>query len=252
MPPGPPFLSFRPRPALWDRVVSIDIVENDSEVRSVLPTSGAVLGLQFEGGVRAGDHLLSPAGVTGVQRTAREYTYVGHTVSVLVHFTPQGVGCLGIPASKLTGRSVGLEDLLSPPRAREARERILAANTTEQRVEAMEQFLLKLPFVRDPLVERALDLLTRNPDEEAQVARVALDLEISERQLERRFVERVGMPPKRFVSLRRFEHALALARTAESLTNVALEAGYYDQSHFIRDFRRFAGMAPSELLRTHC
>jgi methylphosphotriester-DNA--protein-cysteine methyltransferase len=59
----------------------------------------------------------------------------------------------------------------------------------------------------------------------------------------------VGVTPKRYASLARFERALQLARGAASLTHAALDAGYYDQSHFIRDFTRFAGGPPGQFLR---
>jgi AraC-like DNA-binding protein len=96
----------------------------------------------------------------------------------------------------------------------------------------VEELLLALERAPDLLVERVLELLGAGPHEGSLVAGVA----------------RVGITPKRFASLRRFEQAVALARTSPSLTETALAAGYYDQSHFIRDFRRFSGAAPGELL----
>jgi AraC-like DNA-binding protein len=55
--------------------------------------------------------------------------------------------------------------------------------------------------------------------------------------------------PKRFASLLRFERALLLARQGGRLTDVALNAGYYDQSHFNREFSRFTGQAPGAYFR---
>jgi transcriptional regulator GlxA family with amidase domain len=199
--------------------------------------------------VRTGDGLLSVAGVTGIQQTARRYAYVGDTATILVRFTPQGAGCLGVPASELASRSVALDELLPPARAREAHERFLDAPGMVERVAVVEQLLRGLPFAPDPLVARALALIGPTAGEDASIAAVARSLGLSERQLERRFLLRVGITPKRFATLRRFERAVALAKTAPSLTSAALAAGYYDQSHFIRDFRRFTGTTPSDLLR---
>jgi len=238
---------FRPCAALRDRVVHLAFVENDGGELSVLPTAGAVLGFQFHGRVRAGVELLSPAGVTGIQKSAREYGYVGPTASLLVRFTPQGATCLGVPASDLANHSAPLDVLIGPARARQARERLLDARNADDRRAIVEQLLLDLPFAPDPVIERALRLLDSAPDESASVARVARSVSLSERQLERRFLQRVGITPKHFASLRRFERAVALARTAPSLTAAALEAGYYDQSHFIREVRRFAGATPGQL-----
>jgi AraC-like DNA-binding protein len=236
--------SFEPTFVLRDRVLAIDVVEHEGGEICVLPSTSAVLGLQVCGRVRSRDALLSIVGVTGIQSEARRYVYVGPTVSLLVRFTPQGASCLGVPVSELADRSVALAELLGPARAREASERLHDAPDTVARVQVVEQLLLGLAWVPDAIVERALELLRVG----SNVAAVARELAISERQLERRFLARIGLTPKRFASLRRFEHALAHARTSPSLTDTALAAGYYDQSHFIRDFHRFAGATPGELL----
>lgn len=240
---------FRPHPGLSGRVASIDVVESAGAELTVLPTTGAVLGFQFRGRVRADADLLSTAGVTGIQHGARRYAYLGDTASILVRFTPQGAACLGVPVSEITGKSLPLDDLLPPARVREARGRLLEARTTADRVAVVERLLLELPFADDPLVARGLAMIESSSGGAPIVGSMARALAISERQLERRFLERVGLTPKRYAALRRFERAVAIAKDAPSLTDAALGAGYYDQSHFIREFRRFTGSAPGELLR---
>ena len=240
--------AFQPHRELRDRVAGIDVVEHDAVEHTVLPSAGAVLGLQLRGRVRAGDEMLSIAGVTGIQPGARRYGYVGDTASILVRFTPQGASCLGVPASELAGRSVALDELIPPARARELCERVGEAPGVREGVGLVEELLLGLPFVQDRVIARAMERLEAGVGEDAGVAGVAREVGLCERQLERRFLARVGITPKRFATLRRFERAVALARTTASLTSVALQAGYYDQSHFIREFRRFTGAAPRELL----
>jgi AraC-like DNA-binding protein len=226
-------------------VVSIDVVETDGGVSVVLPSTSVVLGFQFHGRVRASDDYLALAGVTGIQATAKTYSYEAKTGSLLVRFTPEGAACLGVPVAELTGRSVALDAILPRARVAEAHERLGEASDTPTRVAVVERLLTELPYEDDPLVTRAATLLT-NAHDEASVSAIARALGVSERQLERRFLARVGVTPKRFATLRRFERAVARATTAPSLTAAALDAGYYDQSHFIRDFRRFAGSSPRE------
>lgn len=233
---------------LRDRVAAIDVIEHGAAEQTVLPSTAAVLGLQLRGRVRAGDELLSIAGVTGIQQVARRYAYVGDAASVLVRFTPQGAACLGVPAAELAGRSVALDDLLPPARARELSARIGEAAGTREAVAIVQELLLGLPFVQDRKLARAIERLDAGVGEDAGIAAVAREVGWSERQLERRFLARVGVTPKRFAMLRRFERAVALLPTAPSLTSVALEAGYYDQSHFIREARRLTGTAPGGLL----
>jgi transcriptional regulator GlxA family with amidase domain len=116
-------------------------------------------------------------------------------------------------------------------------------------VAVVERLLLGMPFTPDPTVERALALIRPGGDEELKVATIARTLRIGERQLERRFRARVGMSPRRLFSLRRFELAAKLAATSRSLTRAAVDAGYYDQTHFNHEFQRFAGMSPGAWLR---
>lgn len=77
------------------------------------------------------------------------------------------------------------------------------------------------------------------------VAELAHEAGLSTRQLERRFRERVGLGPKTFVRIVRFQRALALLRAPRArLAQVALRCGYYDQAHLVRDFRQFAEASP--------
>jgi AraC-like DNA-binding protein len=80
---------------------------------------------------------------------------------------------------------------------------------------------------------------------------VAAGLGQSERQLRRRFETAVGLSPKRFARLRRFQQVFALGREqdAGAWAEAALAGGYCDQAHFNRDFRAFTGSRPRELLR---
>lgn len=99
---------------------------------------------------------------------------------------------------------------------------------------------------------------TRAPALEHVIARVrasggrtsidalARETGLSTRQLERRFRQRVGLGPKTFARLARFQRALALVRrSGSSLAAIAARSGYFDQAHMVRDFRQFAHESPS-------
>jgi AraC-like DNA-binding protein len=71
----------------------------------------------------------------------------------------------------------------------------------------------------------------------------------SERHFARQFREEVGLTPKAFARVVRFNHAVRkLTNGQPRLVDVALDCGYYDQAHFARDFRALSGVTPSELL----
>jgi AraC-like DNA-binding protein len=244
--------TFAPHRALTTRVIAIDVLHHTSADAFVLPSTSAVLGFQFRGRVRqVGGERLSPAGVTGLLGGPRRFAYEGAAGSVLVRFTPQGAACLGLPVGELADRSVALADF-GPPgwRIADLGERLHEARDDAARATLVQDWLLALPYARDPLVTRALARLGA-AEGDAAIAAIARELGLSERQLERRFLVRVGVTPRRYARLVRFERAAArLASAAEdTLASIGQEAGYFDQSHFIREVRAFAGTTPAALRR---
>jgi AraC-like DNA-binding protein len=80
------------------------------------------------------------------------------------------------------------------------------------------------------------------------VDRLAADFGISGRQLERRFLNEVGIGPKLLSRILRFQQVFrAVERSDKNWARIAVDCGYYDQAHLIRDFRQFAGETPSGL-----
>jgi AraC-like DNA-binding protein len=78
------------------------------------------------------------------------------------------------------------------------------------------------------------------------VSGLAKRVNLSNRQLERRFLDAVGMTPKRFCRIRRFQRVLqAMEEPGANWADAAVACGYYDQAHLIRDFRRFSGLTPA-------
>jgi transcriptional regulator GlxA family with amidase domain len=73
---------------------------------------------------------------------------------------------------------------------------------------------------------------------------------LSVRQFERQFEKELGMPPKRFARIARFQFALdaKLVDPSRSWLGVALDAGYYDQMHLVRDFHSLSGVSPTQLV----
>jgi AraC-like DNA-binding protein len=97
----------------------------------------------------------------------------------------------------------------------------------------------------DPLVRAAV---RRLHDPRARVETLARELDVSARQLRRRFESAVGYGPKRLARVLRLERALGVARGGGELAWAAATAGYADQAHFAHDCRALAGVSPSALL----
>ena len=71
---------------------------------------------------------------------------------------------------------------------------------------------------------------------------------MSLRTLERQFTEKVGVPPKLFARFKRFHNALSLinSQIPQSWSNIVYNCGYFDQAHFIKEFKTFTNNSPSE------
>jgi transcriptional regulator GlxA family with amidase domain len=179
--------------------------------------------------------------------------YAQHASIVGVHFRPGGAfPFLGVPAGELADTHVDLEALWGRPAA-ELRERLCAAATPAERFSLLEQTLaarLDRTTARHGAVPVALDAFEQTGTS-VRVRDVARRVGLSQRRFIQVFATEVGLTPKLYGRVRRFQRALALVRggPAPDWARVAAECGYFDQSHLIRDFRAFSGLAPEEYLR---
>jgi AraC-like DNA-binding protein len=151
---------------------------------------------------------------------------------------------LGVSASAIAGKIVPLEDLWGPS-ARELRDRLATVREVSEATMLVEQAIAERVSVgaRTDLARTAASKLV-----DANVKVVADELGISERQLRRVFRDAVGVGPKAFARLVRFNRALDAARRGDSWTRIAAATGYCDQAHLIDDFRAIAGTTPRALM----
>jgi len=232
--------------ALAGCIREIAVAYNRARTLDAAPTTGALLALRLSGEVSASGVPVPALSVTGLQTRARSYEYTGPTLTWLVRLTPQGSRCLGVPPRSLTDTIVCAADLPAGPALVALHQQLLATHDSAAALAALEGAFRALPFEPDPLVERALALLKAAP---SRIATLAARLGVSERQLERRFVAAVGVSPKRFASLLRFERALPVLDHRAGLASVAQACGYYDQPHLSREIKGLTGNTPARWQR---
>lgn len=166
-----------------------------------------------------------------------------------IRFHPGGtVPFFGVPMYELTDRLVELGSLASE----------LESNLVDitcdlpqlsQKIEAVENFLARY-LLRYKYHSWTTALAGKIVDQGGLISidQLATDAGISSRQLERRFQREVGLGPKLLSRILRFQQVFrAVERCDGAWAPVALECGYYDQAHLIRDFNQFAGQTPSAL-----
>lgn len=185
----------------------------------------------------------------------------GHTVidTAQLHeimgacFHPGGaVALLGMPADDVRDHDVPLDALWGAD-AIALHDRLLAEKTPQGRLDLLEKALLQRARVDlriHPVMRTALRQLDQT-DTPVEVGDLAARFGWSDRHFIRSFSEQVGITPKAYGRIRRFQAALRRIRTGRpnNWADVAAECGYYDQAHLIRDFRAFSGLTPAAYAR---
>jgi AraC-like DNA-binding protein len=172
----------------------------------------------------------------------------GPSAVVGVHFTPGGAAAFfGDVLPGLRNRTELLEDLWGTA-ACELRERLQAATSPQRALQLLHGHLLQRlrnAAPPDPLAAFAIEAFRRDPAR-ARVEPVQRDSGCTPAQFIRRFEQAVGLTPKRYARVLRLGVLLpSLVRCGpRDWAQTAAGAGYFDQSHLIREFRQLAGMAP--------
>jgi AraC-like DNA-binding protein len=132
-------------------------------------------------------------------------------------------------------------------------DRLWEKDSAECRFEVLQEAMLATArgrFERHAAVRYALDAFDRS-NGAGPVAEVVQRLGLSPRRFSEVFRREVGLSPKAFCRIRRFNEVLTRIerRTDVDWADIALSCGYFDQAHFNHDFRAFAGLSPSAYLR---
>jgi AraC-like DNA-binding protein len=169
-----------------------------------------------------------------------------------VHFKPGGAfPFLGIPAADLADNHVDLETLWGPSAGR-LRERLCEARTSTERFLLFEETLLsRLDYGVEQhyAVSAALEMFGKN--QAGPIVREAAKyLGLSERRLIQVFKTEVGITPKLFSRILRFQQARTFIHQNPSpnWATIGLDFGYFDQSHLIREFLEFSGLSPTDYI----
>lgn len=180
-----------------------------------------------------------------------------HASMMGVHFRPGGAfPFLGISLHEIADTHVDLEVLWGRG-AGELRERLLAAGSLANRFEVLEAALIhRLRRGRSRHAATSLALRAfEDPLDAARVRDLAKLSGLSQRRFIELFKTEVGLTPKLYSRLRRFHRTkqrIAMLESQPRWASLALDCGYSDQSHMIRDFGAFSGMSPAQYLRRRC
>jgi AraC-like DNA-binding protein len=248
--------SFAPSAPLAPFVREIMLVEVGHETTRVrLPEPGLVLGVRYRGSasllVGGAAMKLPDATLTGMTSSARRMRTAAGGGIALALFHPGGAAqFFAEPLHQLFGATLALDELLPASEVDGVRTRVSEAPTDGARVAALESFLIARlrPRPPDAVVAAAVREISESRGA-VQVRALARKLGISQDPLEKRFRRAVGASPKQLASLLRLRRAIESYRPGAPITQLAVDAGYFDQSHFSRELRATTGEPPGRFLR---
>ena len=197
------------------------------------------------------NHILEPSfssGISGQSQNFRRFVTKDSFGIFGAYLYPYAVPKLfSIPASEITNQMVNFVDFIGNE-GKELEERIMLAANNDLRIQVLSAFLESKLMINDYTDLAISSCITRiiHSKEIENVTKLASLANLSTRQFERRFVDYAGFTPKFYSRLIRFQAAVKkFGGNFTSLTDVAHECGYYDQSHFIREFKEFSGYTPA-------
>lgn len=222
----------------------------------VIPTENIQLMFHYKNPfiVQHADHstLKQPQSIiSGLSDTYSDVSTHGETGVVFVSFYPTGA-ChfFNFPLSEITNRSIDMSDV-SGSEIRQMEETLYFTNSDPEKVAVIEKFLIRryspIPLYDQLLIQKGIELIKVH---KGQINATSLSacLSMTSKTLERKFSQYLGNTPKQVIKLMRFQEVLNdFSRNKDLiLTERAYINGYFDQSHFIRDFKSYSGYTPKE------
>lgn len=255
------YRAYIPRPPLSrfvDLLWSYEGYDPPHAMERVVPTGTMqlIVGLH-EGGLRVYDRQdhrrfqsLGGSLISGAHSRFVVVDTASQPSTVGVHFKPGGAHpFLAVAADELRDEHAPL-DALWGTKAAELRDRLLEAGTPEARFRVLERALLAQvarPLARHPAVTLALEEF-QGASLVGTVKEVSEQTGLSQRRFIQVFREEVGLTPKLFCRILRFQEIVRLIGSDRRMewAEAALRFGYFDQAHFVHDFRAFSGTTPTD------
>ena len=194
--------------------------------------------------------------ISGLSDGYSDVSTHGETGVIFIAFRPAGA-CyfLGFSLAEIENRDFDMADLFGNEIKR-IDELLFLSDTTGQKAKIIDDFLISrfspIPAYDGLLINKGIEII-QTLGGQINAAALAERLATTSKSLERKFSEYVGKTPKQYGKLVRFQRILAAFGEDKrlDLTECAYRNGYFDQSHFIRDFRSYTGYAPGEFLEQY-
>jgi AraC-like DNA-binding protein len=219
----------------------------------LLPDTAVAIAFRFQGsGLRQGVLDLPRTFVSGLYDAARTLERPANTSVLVAKFRETGIHAfLREPVDGLFGTTAALDNFFLRSQVHLVEEQLAETSQNSERFLIVQRFLLgqlRSKPAGDGMVA-ALTEHIKHAKGDVRVAQLVRATGVSQSAIERRFRKILGISPKGFASIVRLRNTVQLQGLVRNLTELAYRAGYSDQSHFIKDFRRFTSQSPADFFR---
>ncbi|TGM58233.1 helix-turn-helix domain-containing protein [Leptospira vanthielii] len=244
-------LSYFPSPELLPYVQKYLIIESENGIENrILPNPHLVLSFQLKGTLRSFEsnnlYDLPRAGIAGFRKSARKIIYSKNSSALLVILTEIGAcAFFKEPISDFYGKTLSLEELIPKQILRNTEEQLFSCKSDIGRISLIENFLLQNQKERmvDPILRQTL-LKIQKSNGNIKIRDLTQGLPISLDSLEKKFKDSIGTTLKHYSNLLRIRSVISAYSEQTNLTDLAYGAGYFDQSHFNKEFKLYTGDSP--------
>jgi len=226
----------------------------DEQVNHIMPDTSLVMVFRFKGQVsfleNNAKNDLPTSMISGLRKSGKLVNYAKSSANLMVVFNEAGANAfIKEPLNELYDSSVSLDNMYKDVSAIE--DQLAEAQSNSARIRHIEQYLQSklYPGEPDQLVLAALEKIHAAKGI-IKIKELVQSLYISQDAFEKRFRRVVGVSPKQFSNIIRMKYIVSNGLTKETLTEVAFNAGYFDQPHFNKDFKLFTGKTPTDFIKT--
>ena len=245
--------TFIPCTLLQPYIKGFLVIESDEgTVNTTYPDSMIVMAFRFRGKIAIDESGVLPQSViSGIRKSPRTFSYSQKTSNLIVKFK-EGAASVFFkePLHEIHSLSLPLDNIIQRSAVCRIEEQLAKAPDNTRRIAITERFLISLmqESRADLLIQKAVQAM-QTVKGDIRINNLMDAVPLSRDAFEKRFRKATGTTPKQLAAIIRINNLINSLDANSRLTDAALKAGYFDQAHFIKDFRAFTGMLPHDFIK---
>lgn len=250
------FENYTPTGILKNHIENYLVVKTQETIsQTIIPETAPILSFRYKGKhdyfIGNVQNSLPAFAITGLRKFAKPILLSENTEIILIKFKPCEAALFFTPPQQdFFQTSVSLHDLCDGEDVLKLEDALLEDSSLNEKIESIENFLISL------IKSNEVDLLIKTAVQQiflssgtTRIKELATSLNMSLDAFEKRFRKIIGTSPKQYSSIVRLTHAIRQKQSGQSIADIAYSFDYFDQSHFLKDFKLFTGKTPVDYFK---